>query len=168
MNPKERERLFLELFLHNRERVMRLCHGYLNSAVDAEDLFQEIMTRVWDSLPRFRGESLPATWLYRIAVNSALLYRRKNRASAPLPELIDRATLPHVELEKQERLTALRQAIAGLPEQDRLIAALLLEGLSYKEIADITGLTVNYVGVKITRIRHALEKSMKESNYGNV
>jgi pimeloyl-ACP methyl ester carboxylesterase len=129
MNAKQRERLFLELFRDYRERVLRLCRGYLTSPEDAEDLFQEIMTRVWNSLPEFRGEARASTW---------------------------------------ERMAALHEAIAALAEQDRLIATLLLEGLSCKEIAEITGITVNYVGVKITRIKQALEKSLRESRYGNV
>jgi RNA polymerase sigma-70 factor, ECF subfamily len=167
MKAEERERLFLELFEQYRERILRLCHGYLNSP-DADDLFQEIMTRVWDNLPGFRGEARPSTWLYRIAVNSALLYRRKKMASAPLEEVADAGPSPPEEIEKRERVAALRRAIAALPEQERLIATLLLEGLSYKEIAEIAGITVNYVGVKVTRIKQALEKSLREFGYGKV
>jgi RNA polymerase sigma-70 factor (ECF subfamily) len=156
MNERERERLFLELFRDYRDRILRMCRGYLNSTDDAEDLFQEIMTRVWASLPGFRGEARPGTWLYRIAVNSALLYRRKRPPSAPLEEIV----APPEDLEKRERIAALRRAIAALDEQDRLIATLLLEGLSYKEIAEITGMTVNYVGVKINRIKRALQETI--------
>ncbi len=166
MTAKEREAKFLELYRDYRERVLRLCHGYLNSHQDAEDLFQEIMTRVWDNLPAFRGEASPSTWLYRIAVNSALLYRRKSRPSGPLPEIVDSSPAAPEEMERRERIGALHRAIAGLAEQDRLIATLLLEGLSYKEISAITGITVNYVGVKITRIRQSLEDSLKEFGYG--
>jgi RNA polymerase sigma-70 factor (ECF subfamily) len=168
MNAEERERLFLELFQEYRERILRLCHGYLDSPDDAEDLFQEVMTRVWHSLPAFRGEARASTWLYRIAVNSALLFRRKRMPAAPLEDVADRGPAPPEEIEKRERVAALRRAIAALPDQDRLIATLLLEGLSYKEIAEIAGITVNYVGVKITRIRHALEKLLREFGYGRV
>ena len=160
--------MFLELFQGYRERVMRLCHGYLDSPQDAEDLFQEIMTRVWNSLPGFRGEARASTWLYRIAVNSALLFCRKNKRAAPLADVPDRGPAPQEEMERQERLAALRRAIGALGEQDRIIATLLLEGLSYKEIAEITGITVNYVGVKVTRIKQALEQSLKESGHGKV
>jgi RNA polymerase sigma-70 factor (ECF subfamily) len=168
MNAQERERLFLELFAEYRPRVLRLCHGYLNSPEDAEDLFQEIMTRVWAGLPGFRGEARASTWLYRIAVNSALLYRSRRRVPAPLEDVTDGRPAPAEEMEKRERIAALRKAIAALPEQDRLIATLLLEGVSYKEIAEITGLTVNHVGVKITRIKQALEKSLRESKDGKL
>lgn len=166
MTRSERERLFQELFTANRSRIQRLCSGYLGSTADVEDLFQEIMINVWNSLPSFRGESLPGTWLYRIAVNTALMYRRKRRPSEPLSELRDPTRGAQQNLEAEERLAALHAAIAALPDQDRLIMTLLLEGLSYKEIAEITGLTVNHVGVKISRAKTVLEEMLTEAHHG--
>uniref|UniRef100_Q024V5 RNA polymerase, sigma-24 subunit, ECF subfamily n=1 Tax=Solibacter usitatus (strain Ellin6076) TaxID=234267 RepID=Q024V5_SOLUE len=168
MNHAERERLFLELFQRHKAPVQRLCFAYLNSAAEVEDLFQEIMSNVWNALPAFRGESQPGTWLYRIAVNTALLYRRKWKRGEELPELADQTAGVLQNLEDQERLDALRAAIAELPDQDRLVITLLLEGLSYREIAEVTGLTVNYVGVKLSRIKHAIEQRMTEVNHGTV
>jgi RNA polymerase sigma-70 factor (ECF subfamily) len=124
------------------------------------------MVNVWNSLPGFRGESRPSTWLYRIAVNTALIYRRKRRLTEPLPELRDPARGAQQSLEDEERLAALRAAIATLADQDRVIITLLLEGFSYKELAEITGLTVNYVGVKISRIKQALEEMLTEAHHG--
>src|SRR5262249_8195412 len=131
MNHAERERLFLDLLLQNKSRIQRLCFAYLNSTSDTDDLFQEIMTNVWNALPKSRGDSHPNTWLYRIAVNTALLYRRKQRPMNPLPEtdLADRSPSTHTRLEDEERLALLRRAIAELPDQDRLIMTLLLESL---------------------------------------
>ena len=166
MNHSERERLFLELFHHHKSRMQRLCYGYTNSASDSEDLFQEIMTNVWNSLPSFRGDSQPGTWLYRIAVNTALMHRRKRKPTVELADLPDYSVGPQQNLEQQERLAALHRAIATLADQDRLIVTLLLEGLSYREIAEITGITVNYVGVKINRIKQAIEQKMTEVNHG--
>ena len=168
MDHSERERLFLELFHQHRARVQRLCYGYLNSTAESEDLFQEIMTNVWNSLPGFRGDSQPGTWLYRIAVNTALLHRRRWKPTEELPELVDQAIGAQQNLEQQERLAALHRAIATLGDQDRVIVTLLLEGLSYKEIAEITGITVNYVGVKITRIKQAIEHKMTEVSHGAI
>ena len=168
MSHSERERIFLELFTANKPRIQRLCYGYLGSAEEAEDLFQEIMTNVWNSLPRFRGEAQASTWLYRIAINTALVYRKKRKRGEELTDVADERGGPHQNLEQQERLAALRAAIAALPDQERLIVTLLLEGLSYREIADITGITVNYVGVKISRIKQALEDTMTEVNHGGI
>ena len=126
------------------------------------------MTNVWHSLPGFRGDSKPDTWLYRIAVNTALVHRRKRVRTEPLAEVAAPDPGTHQNLEDAERLAVLRRAIASLPEQDRLIVTLLLEGLTYKEISDVTGITVNYVGVKISRARQMLEARMQEVSHGAV
>jgi len=97
-----------------------------------------------------------------------LVYRRKRKRGEELTDVVDERGGPHQDFEQQERLAALRTAIAALSDQDRLIVTLLLEGLSYREIADITGITVNYVGVKISRIKQALEETMTEVSHGAV
>jgi RNA polymerase sigma-70 factor (ECF subfamily) len=168
MNHAERERMFEDLFQRHRAPIQRLCFAWLNGSGEVEDLFQEIMSHVWNALPNFRGEAQIGTWLYRIAVNTALLYRRKYRRGEPLPELVDQSAGAHQNLEDRERLDALRRAIAVLPDQDRLIVTLLLEGLSYREIAEITGLTVNYVGVKLSRIKQTIEQRMTEECHGAI
>lgn len=168
MTHAERERLFLDLFQKNKASIRRVCFGYLNSSSEVEDLFQEVMTNVWHSLPSFRGEAKISTWVYRIAVNTALVYRKKWKPGEELPELPDTGRGAHQTLEDRERLAALHAAIATLPDQDRLIVTLLLEGLSYKEIAEVTGITVNYVGVKISRIKEALEQLITEAANGRV
>jgi RNA polymerase sigma-70 factor (ECF subfamily) len=99
-------------------------------------------------------------------VNTALIHRRKRRPAEPLPELRDPACGAQQSLEDAERLAALRTAIASLPDQDRLIMTLLLEGMSYKEIAEITGLTVSHVGVKISRAKAVLEQMLTEAHNG--
>ena len=169
MTRAEKERLFVSLFEENKARVLRLCRGYLNSEVEAEDLFQEIMSNVWNSLERFRQEAKITTWLYRIAINTALIYRKKLRRGEALVvggAVPDIAAAPEAASNDEERLRALRNSIAALPAPDRLIVTLLLEGLSYKEIAEVTGITVNYVGVKISRIKEALEKLMQGASHG--
>ena len=168
MTHAERERQFLELFERNKASIRRLCYGYLNSPSEVDDLFQEIMTNVWHSLPSFRGEAKISTWVYRIAVNTALVYRKKWKHGEELPEIVDATPCAHSTLEERERLAALHAAIATLPDQDRLVITLLLEGLSYKEIADVTGITVNYVGVKISRIKDTLEQLIGEATNGRV
>jgi RNA polymerase sigma-70 factor (ECF subfamily) len=162
----ERERLFLELFHRNKARIQRLCWGYLDSPQDAEDLFQEIMANVWNSLPSFRGEAQIGTWVYRIAINTALVHRKKWKRGEELTDIADTRPCAQEDLERRERLSLLYRAIASLAAQDRLIVTLLLEGLSYKEMAEITGLTVNHVGVKISRIKQALEQNMLEAANG--
>ena len=168
MTYAERERLFVSLFEQNRAGIRRLCYSYLNSANEVDDLFQEIMTNVWNSLPNFRRDAKLSTWVYRIAVNTALIYRRRRKPLEELPDMPDHRVSTQRDLVQQEQLEALHRAIAQLADQDRPIVSLLLEGLSYKEIADITGITVNYVGVKISRIKQTLEHLMTEVGHGTV
>jgi RNA polymerase sigma-70 factor (ECF subfamily) len=168
MTHAEREQMFLDLFRENKPRILRLCSAYLNCPAEAEDLFQDIMTNVWRHLPSFRGEARASTWLYRIAVNTALMYRRKRKPVERLQDLPDGSFGAQRNLEEQERLAALRRAIAELAGQDRLVITLLLEGFSYKEISEITGITTNYVGVKISRIKQALEQRLLEVAHGAV
>ena len=168
MTHAEQERQFLELFERNKASIRRVCYGYLNSPCEVDDLFQEIMTNVWHSLPSFRGEAKVSTWVYRIAVNTALVYRKKWKQGEELPEIVDSSPCAQQTLEDRERLAMLHNAIATLPDQERLIITLLLEGLSYKEIADVTGITVNYVGVKISRIKESLEQLIGEASNGRV
>ncbi|HTA44884.1 MAG TPA: sigma-70 family RNA polymerase sigma factor [Bryobacteraceae bacterium] len=166
MTYAERERLFVHLFEQSRAGIRRLCYSYLNSASEVDDLFQEIMTNVWKSLSNFRGEAKLTTWVYRIAVNTALIHHRRRRPSEELSDVPDHRVSTQRDLERQEQLEALHRAIAQLGDQDRLIVSLLLEGLDYKEIAEVTGITVNYVGVKISRIKQALEQLMTEVSHG--
>jgi RNA polymerase sigma-70 factor, ECF subfamily len=168
MTYAERERLFVPLFEQSRAGIRRLCYSYLNSASEVDDLFQEIMTNVWNNLPNFRGEAKLSTWVYRIAVNTALIHRRRRRPSEELADMPDHRVSTQRDLERQEQLETLHRAIAQLGDQDRLIVSLLLEGFNYKEIADVTGITVNYVGVKISRIKQALEQLMTEVSHGTV
>lgn len=168
MTHSERELLFVEVFENNKSSIQRLCYGYLDSTSDMDDLFQEIMTNVWNSLPSFRREAKISTWIYRIAVNTALVYRRKWRRGEELTDVPDKAQSAQHRLEQEERLSALHSAIAALADQDRLIITLLLEGLSYKEISEITGLTVTHVGVKISRIKQSLEQLMTEVANGAI
>ncbi len=171
MNDTERERLFVELFTENRARLLRLCRGYLHGADEAEDLFQDVMVNVWKNLAAFRGDAKPTTWLYRIAVNTALLYRgRQKRAASvirppgdqPLPDI---AHDPHAAVHDADRLQRLYDAIATLAAEDRLIITLVLDGLSYREIAEVAGITANYAGVRISWLKRVLEKRVKDTGH---
>src|SRR5438270_566395 len=99
MTHADRERQFLELFERNKASIRRLCYGYLNSTSEADDLFQEVMTNVWNSLPKFRGEAKISTWVYRIAVNTALVYRKKLKHGEELTDFPDQSRGAHQNLE---------------------------------------------------------------------
>ena len=120
---------------------------------------------IWKSIQNFKGEAKVGTWIYRIAVNTAINFNLKNKKyqDAPLPDFIQ---VPYEEtlLQKQEQetqLDQLRYCISQLETSDRLIISLVLEDKSYKDIAEITGTNINNVGVKINRIKVRLLKLME-------
>ncbi len=167
MNQDAREKLFETFYSEYRHKVLRICHGYLYEKHDAQDLFQEIMINIWNNLHTFRGESGLGTWIYRIAVNSALLHNRKTSNYSSLKThmtLMQDPAAGHETGEQQltdQRLDQLSRAIAQLEKNDRLIIALVLEGLTYDHIAEVVGITPNYVGVKVNRIKKQLKKMMQ-------
>lgn len=172
MREAEKTALFNQIYRDNRELIFRLCRGFLGAGQEAEDLFQEIFLKVWNNLDSFRGQAKVSTWIYRIGTNTALLYtKRKNRRQSvetPLgKESIDRSETPFSEKEQKirqdEQLNELLQLISSLNEMDRIVITMMLEGFSYKEIAEVSGLTVSHVGVRINRIKKHLRKKINVS-----
>ncbi len=78
MNQKEKEKLFSEIYTSFKAKIHRICNGFIYEKEQVDDLFQEIMINIWNSLERFRGDSQIGTWIYKVAVNTALLYKQKN------------------------------------------------------------------------------------------
>ena len=141
----------------------KICRIYKKDAADREDLFQEILYHAWHSYPRFEGRSKFSTWLYRVALNTALHQNRKSRRTVNLVDL-ESATFETFEEEEADTLKILYKAIDLLQPTEKSIIILFLDDLSYNEIAEITGLSVNNVGVKLNRIKMKIKKIM--SNYG--
>jgi RNA polymerase sigma-70 factor (ECF subfamily) len=149
--------------------IFKIVRAYGDTVMDQDDLFQEISIQVWRSIPAFRNESAVTTWIYRIALNTAISwvtrerkYRKANDAVDHIPDV-----LTHTHKPEDEQLTWLYKAIHALDEIDRSVALLLLDGFSYKEMAVILGITVSNVGVKINRIKKQLiVQSKKSSDHG--
>jgi RNA polymerase sigma-70 factor, ECF subfamily len=163
MNDSEEQ--FSRIFADNRRRIYRLCYSYLDSRSLVDDLFQEIWLNIWRALPSFRGEAQVSTWLYRIAVNTALLFNqrtRRRRVETPLDpaaaELPDARVNPEEETATSQKLDRLRRAIATLSGADRLLIALYLEGASYRELSQVIGISVDNVGVRLNRLRTTLSR----------
>lgn len=163
-----RDKIFTDLVRENHASIYRICLAYLYDKSHAADLYQEILLQVWKSLGNYKGDAKVSTWIYRIAVNTAITYNQqfsKNRYEE-LPETINIADTSDAK-EKESQLSMLTQAISQLETQDRLIISLVLEDLSYKEIAEITGSNINNTGVRITRIKARLLKLMNDKTSGN-
>lgn len=163
---QNRDELFEQVFAAHRAGIQRICQVYLYDRSHAQDLFQEIFFQVWKSLEHYRGEAAIGTWVYRIAVNTAISYNRKNSKAqyTTLPDSFNEIIQDHPASDNTDnQLVQLRNAIRQLEQQDQFIITLLLEGLSYKDIAEVTGSNTNHIGVKITRIKSRLSKLMSKS-----
>ncbi len=159
MHDSERERIFNHWLTGHKGILFKVVHAYAFEHSDRQDLFQEIIIQVWRSVPAFQGDSSVATWIYRVALNTAIAWTRKEirhqRGKEQLERVEGLLTMAPA-ANRDPRLDWLYHQIAQLKDVDRSVALLLLDGLSYKEIAAIVGLTESNVGVRINRIKAAL------------
>ena len=149
--------------------LFKVVRAYAFTRQDQEDLFQELATQVWLSIPGFKGSSAPSTWIYRVALNTAISWSRKELRHRDKGDALDAAdaALEVASSGVDPRLEWLYEQIARLGEIDRSVALLLLDGFSYQEIADALGMTESNVGVRIHRIKAYLTReSTKESRHG--
>jgi RNA polymerase sigma-70 factor (ECF subfamily) len=147
--------------------LFKIVRAFAFTPMDQEDLFQEIVIRVWHSIPTFRQESAVSTWIYRISINTSIRWAGRERKHQQ-KETID--NIPNIlqenKMEVDERLEWLYKEIQQLNEIDRSIALLLLEGFSYREMAVIVGISESNIGVKINRIKKQLiSKKSKTPDY---
>ena len=159
MHDGERDLIFGEWLAVHRGILFKVVHAYAFEHADRQDLFQEIAIQVWRSVDAFRGESSVPTWMYRVALNTAIAWTRKEdrhqRGKQPL-DLVEGLLTTSASSAPDPRVEWLYRQIAQLKAVDRSVALLLLDGFSYKEIAAIVGITESNVGVKINRIKSAL------------
>ncbi|MCW5911443.1 MAG: sigma-70 family RNA polymerase sigma factor [Cyclobacteriaceae bacterium] len=153
------ERAFTELINQNRGIIYKVIRLYVANEEDERDLFQEILFQAWKSYPRFDGRSKFSTWLYRVGLNTVLTFKRRPVLVVPHENLAS-LNISQAKTSTDES-EALYIAIRGLPEIDRMIITLHLDGYENEEIADITGLTKNNTAVKLHRIKDALIKKLK-------
>lgn len=163
---QELESRFDRLLAENGPAVARLAASYTRTASDRDDLFQDIAVALWQALPRFRGECSERTFLFRIAHNRAIAYIAKNRALAPPSddeiEIADSRPDPEAGLSQEQQGQQLRSAVQRLPVIYREVITLLLEGMSYGEIAAILGIEESNVGVRLNRARQMLRKILED------
>lgn len=152
------ETQFSALINTHQAIIWKVCRLYCNNVEDREDLFQEIALRLWQSRLTFRGDAKFTSWMYRIALNTAITSLRRRRPALSLPG--DVPDVPEERpdeglVDRQEKLSG---AIRLLDDAEKAVLTLYLEGMSYAEIAGILGITVNYTGVKLSRIKDKLKE----------
>ena len=141
----------------------RVVECYARTIADREDLAQEIGIAVWRALPRFRGECAERTFVMRIAHNRGLhfAFQRRRFATAPESETVDCRPSPEEELDSRQRHELLFLALRALPVGYRQVLSLALEELDHREIAEIVGISVGNVAVRLNRARAALRLKLE-------
>ena len=155
------EKEFLMMIQDNQGTIHKICRIYRDSPEDREDLFQEVIFQLWRSYPSFSGGSKSSTWLYRVALNTAMASFRKNKPNVTSAEYLPDIQFEDINNEDNERQEELLAGIRQLSEPDRALIALFLDELSYQQIALILGISESNVGVKLNRIKIRLQKLVK-------
>ena len=158
---EKQKTIFLSALKENQDKLYRICSIYSDSNEDSKDLFQEVLVNIWKSMNSFKGNSSIDTWMFRIALNVSLRFKSKYTKNQNRFIRLDSMTIANIgsEVEDEnsdEKLIALRKCVKKLNDGDKAIVALYLEGLAYREISDVLGLSENHIAVKIKRIKSKL------------
>lgn len=157
----EEEKKFVNLINEHQGLIHKVCIMYENDREVRNDLFQEIVLQLWKSFPTFRGEAKISTWMYRIALNTAISGFRKETRKIVTEDLRDtHFNISEAGDESEENLQKLQWAIRQLNEIDRAMIMMALEEVPYEDIAETIGISQNNVRVRMNRIREKLRKLM--------
>lgn len=159
-SPPINEREFASIIQEHSRIINKVCYFYATDKMPFEDLRQEIYVNIWLGLNQFRGESKISTWIYRVAVNSALMTLRSSKPRTTSLDfgILDVST--EIDDTQREDLLTLRSLINRLEGIEKAIILLWLDEYSYDEIAETLGLKRNTVAVKIHRIKDKLSKQI--------
>lgn len=157
-----REKEFEALIKQHKTTMYMYCYMYAKDKDKANDFFQEALIRVWQGFADFRGESNVATWMARVTINSCLssLRKTKKHAAATLPLSFDMEFLDE-ESEYNKQIERMHRLISKLGVLDKALVLLWLDNMTYAEIAEIMGITVSNVSVKLMRIKEKLKEMAK-------
>ena len=160
---------FVQVIRDNNGLILKVCNLYAATVQDRQDLYQEIVIQLWRAIPKFRSESKLTTWMYRVALNTAISdYRKQKRiiTTTELGLLTKEIEDQNEQTDKEERLKSLYEAIGHLSEIEKAIVMLYLEDKPYDEMEDILGINQNNLRVKMNRIKEKLRQLTKAEAYG--
>ena len=162
--------LFESLHLQYYAMVLQMSLGYMKGDPElARDMAQEVFINIWNALAKFKGEASYKTWIYRITVNTCLLYIRSNKkkqtTSLEETSYVNKIESSGSSGTETDQHHALYRAIGALPELDRLVMMMILDELEYDEISKITGINAINLRVKIHRIKKKIAQLLKEIEY---
>ena len=157
----DKEYQFEQLVRQHKRTIYTVCYMFSRNKAEIDDLFQEILIRLWNGFDHYEGRSTAQTWIYRVALNTAINQDKKERRrieTVPLTVDID----PYeADDPKTQQIRELYDRISRLDLIDRSLILLWLEGITYDEIGAIIGITPNNVGVRLARIKEKLVKMSK-------
>ena len=165
---KNREEEFLKVFEANVGIVIKIAKAYANTTHDREDLMNDIVLELWRSFDTFRGQSAVSTWIYRVALNISMNYRRKKKRDSLLTFWSDSKQFESLrwlsEQDDTPETELLYQSIDQLDANNKAIILLYLDGKTHEEIAYITGISKTNVGTRIGRIKEQIKKIIHQQN----
>lgn len=164
MTEEQQDRIFQAWLSEHKGILFKVIRSFAQHAEDREDLFQEVSLQLWRSVPKFKAESKASTWVYRLALNQAIKWSTKEQRRPAHEHKEEFAKLLYQQEVYDPRLDWLYEQIHQLEQTDRSICLMMLDGFSYKEIGDVVGISENYVGVKVNRIKEKLTKRSKNLN----
>lgn len=167
MLPDNRDEIFSRWLNDYKNLIFKVVRAYADAGQDQDDLFQEILLQLWSSIPSYQAQAAPTTWIYRVALNTALTWkrgrkRRRKRIQTLAIDFNEKADLNNSNpTTDQKIIDQLYDAIRKLPKIDSSIILMHLDNLSYQEMAQILGISPNNVGVKLNRAKKQLAQLLK-------
>lgn len=152
------EKDFANIVRKHKSTIYTVCYMFSQDNDEVEDLFQETLINLWKGFAQFRGDSSPATWIWKVSLNTCISFDRKKRRRGESVPLSMSINLFEDDDNDSRQIEVLRKRINQLGPFDRAIVLLWLENLSYEEIGEIVGITAKNVSVRLVRIREQLKK----------
>lgn len=167
MTPDSKSERFLSVIQKHKGIIYKVANAYCKDAEDRNDLVQEIMIQLWKSFDKYNEQFRYSTWIYQIALNVAISFYRKESRRKYIASPIDDSILNYTDNsptdETAENINILQRFIAELKELDKALMLLYLEEKSYKEIAEIIGISETNVATKIGRIKAILKQKFSNA-----
>jgi RNA polymerase sigma-70 factor (ECF subfamily) len=165
-NNKKKD--FISLIEQHQGIIFKVSKMYCDKEECRQDLFQDILVQLWQSYPSFNNNSKFSTWMYRVALNTAIAQfkKEKKKPEESVPDVPTNILEEDSYKEKEIQIEIVQKAISKLNKAEKAIIILYMDDYSYEEIAEISGITTSNVGVKIKRIKTKLQKILKELEYG--
>ena len=158
----EKKHQFELLVREHKRTIYTVCYMFSHNKAEIDDLFQEILIRLWNGFDHYEGRSSARTWIYRVALNTAINQDKKQRRRIETVPLSVDINPFEADNPKTEQVRKLHDLISQLELIDRSLVLLWLEGISYDEIGAIIGITPNNVGVRLARIKEKLVQMSKK------